>query len=573
MLREIVAAAFFGVQGSISAFTVAFQVPNLVRALVADAALGAAFVPVFNDLLQRGERERAWRVASSVFWLSFVGLSAVTLVFEVLAPQVMAIFGYHSSLAVGLARVMFPTLVLFGLAGVVNAMLNAFDEFFVPALAPVAWNVVIIAVLVGAAPFWHSIDDRLYAYAIGILLGTVVQFALPLPLAARPRRPPQPHARHLGPARAARLRADAAGLARPRADQRQPADRHLVRDTGQRRPRARGDRQGVPHLHAAAGDVLGRRRDGRVPGALARGERARRTRLPADAGDGAPADRVPARARPRSRSRCSRSRWCASSSSTGSFDAAQTHVVAQALAAFSLGLTFNGIMLMLNRAFFSLQMPWGPTRIAVATLVANVVLDALFYRPFGVWGIPFATSFVNIVGTFLLSRSLKPLVGPFITPRFRRAMIVIVARRRRCSRACPTASGTGSTRCSAARCPAQVVSLLLGARASAALAYLWTAKRLGLDELRALAPDAPLARPSSALLAEVPRASREDHLAPGEPARDLVQQELARWALRPPTRARAACGQSVIASIRRVSPKRARTRAERARSAAPRARA
>ena len=136
VLREIVAAAFFGVQGSISAFTVAFQVPNLVRALVADAALGAAFVPVFNDLLVRGDRERAWRVASSVFWLSFVGLSAVTLVFELLAPDVMAIFGYHDALAIGLARVMFPTLVLFGLAGVVNAMLNAFDEFFVPALAP-----------------------------------------------------------------------------------------------------------------------------------------------------------------------------------------------------------------------------------------------------------------------------------------------------------------------------------------------------------------------------------------------------------------------------------------------------
>ena len=59
----------------------------------------------------------------------------------------------------------------------------------------------------------------------------------------------------------------------------------------------------------------------------------------------------------------------------GRFDAAQTQVVAQALAAFSLGLTFNGFMLMLNRAFFSLQMPWGPTKIAVATLVANGVLD------------------------------------------------------------------------------------------------------------------------------------------------------------------------------------------------------
>ncbi len=56
---------YFGVQGEINAFTVAFQVPNLVRALVADAALSAAFVPVFSELLEKGEKARAWRVAST----------------------------------------------------------------------------------------------------------------------------------------------------------------------------------------------------------------------------------------------------------------------------------------------------------------------------------------------------------------------------------------------------------------------------------------------------------------------------------------------------------------------------
>ena len=67
------------VQGeAINAFTVAYQIPNLIRSLVADAALGAAFVPIFNELLTKGERERAWRVASTVWWLSFAGLSAVT---------------------------------------------------------------------------------------------------------------------------------------------------------------------------------------------------------------------------------------------------------------------------------------------------------------------------------------------------------------------------------------------------------------------------------------------------------------------------------------------------------------
>jgi putative peptidoglycan lipid II flippase len=483
VLREIVAAAFFGVQGSISAFTVAFQVPNLVRALVADAALGAAFVPVFNDLLVRGDRERAWRVASSVFWLSFVGLSAITLVFEFLAPEVMGIFGYHDALAIGLARVMFPTLILFGLAGVVNAMLNAFDEFFVPALAPVAWNVVIVAVLVGAAPFWHSIDDRLYAYAIGILVGTAVQFALPLPLL--------------------RGRGGRLSLSLDTSD---PLVRRVF---VLMLPVSLG--LGLINVNLLIDTWFATRVNANLaPAAIDKAFRI--YMLPQGMFSVAVATvAFPALSRAASARNGQAYRRTLATAlrqiafllvpasvsiavlsqpmvrlvfQHGHFDASQTHVVAQALAAFSLGLTFNGIMLMLNRAFFSLQMPWGPTRIAVATLIANIALDALFYRPFGVWGIPFATSFVNIVGTILLSRSLKPVIGPFITPRFRRAMLVIAV-------ASAVLAGVsfgvwyGLDALLGRTLPAQFVSLLLGLGLGG-LAYLWTAKRLGLDELRAL---------------------------------------------------------------------------------------
>ena len=75
LLREILVAYVFGVRGAINQFTVASQIPNVVRSLVADAALGAAFIPVFNELLERGEERRAWRVASTVATLSFLGLS------------------------------------------------------------------------------------------------------------------------------------------------------------------------------------------------------------------------------------------------------------------------------------------------------------------------------------------------------------------------------------------------------------------------------------------------------------------------------------------------------------------
>ena len=67
LAREIVAAYYFGAAGRINAFTVAFQIPNLIRALVADAAISSAFVPVFSGMLERGERKRAWRVASTLF--------------------------------------------------------------------------------------------------------------------------------------------------------------------------------------------------------------------------------------------------------------------------------------------------------------------------------------------------------------------------------------------------------------------------------------------------------------------------------------------------------------------------
>jgi len=96
----------------------------------------------------------------------------------------------------------------------------------------------------------------------------------------------------------------------------------------------------------------------------------------------------------------------------GHFTAAQTPRVADSLAAFSAGLVFNGAMLMLNRAFFSLQSNWVPTAIALGNLFLNGVLDYAFYR-FGVWGIPLGTAVCNIVATWALLVLLRRRLGGF----------------------------------------------------------------------------------------------------------------------------------------------------------------
>ena len=77
-MREIVAASYFGISGPMSAFTIAFQVPNLVRSLFADAAIQAAFVPVFTEELEKGNKREAFRLASTLIYLVTLVLGAVT---------------------------------------------------------------------------------------------------------------------------------------------------------------------------------------------------------------------------------------------------------------------------------------------------------------------------------------------------------------------------------------------------------------------------------------------------------------------------------------------------------------
>ena len=129
----------------------------------------------------------------------------------------------------------------------------------------------------------------------------------------------------------------------------------------------------------------------------------------------------------------------------GEFTAEDTTIVAQCLQAFSIGLVFNGWVLILNRSFYAVQTNWTPTAIALGAVALNAVFDAVFYR-LGIWGIPLATSTVNVVAAIVLLVMMRRRIGlehvatyaRRSSPRRRSR-----ARRRRGSRSRP---GTGSTR-------------------------------------------------------------------------------------------------------------------------------
>jgi putative peptidoglycan lipid II flippase len=413
LVREIVAAYYFGAAGKINAFTVAFQVPNLFRSLVADAALSSAFVPVFSELLEKGERKRAWRVASSLFWLMLLGLGGLTALLIVFAPLVIAPFGNPGGdvdLAVGLSRVLFPIVVLLGVSGVIVGILNSYDQFTVPALAPVFWNLAIIAGLVLGVPHAKSLDAKLYVYAISIVIGTVIQVLLPLPWL-----------RGLD------------GRLQMVLDWRDPAIRRVFTLMV---PVTIG--LGLINFNLVVDSIFASRLidPNLAPSAIDKAFRI--YMLPQGMFSVAVATVLfPSLSRLAARGELDGFRHMvgvglrqiafllvpASVFSAvlaepivrliyerGEFSSQQTPVVAAALAAFAVGLTFNGTMLLLNRAFFSLQSPWLPTAVALGNLALNALLDWAFYG-FGTWGIPLATTVVNIAGTAALLELLRRRLG------------------------------------------------------------------------------------------------------------------------------------------------------------------
>jgi putative peptidoglycan lipid II flippase len=421
LVREIVAASYFGVKGPMSAFTVAFQVPNLVRSLFADSALQPAFVPIFTEQIEKGNTKEAFRMASAMLFVVTTVLGAITALFVLVAPLVMPLFapgleGEIRDLMVVLAQMLFPILILLGLSGVVVGILNSYDRFGAFAISPLFWNLTIIVVLVALAPAFSG-NDQIYAYAIGILAGTVVQLAIP---AWDLRHTPFRFVR---------------GVGRP---WRNPAVRRVLLLM---LPVTIS--LGLINFNLLINSFFGSLVTERGPAAIdkafriymlpqgmfsvaistvlfptlarfaARGESANLRATMANGMRQIVFVLLPAAAailvlsEPMIRLVYER----------GEFTASQTDLVAEALFWFAFSLPFNGLFLLLTRTFFSLQRPWIPTAIAGANLVLTAVAALALYGPFGIGGIVAATAIATAGSVIVQSIVLRRELGGLELPR------------------------------------------------------------------------------------------------------------------------------------------------------------
>jgi putative peptidoglycan lipid II flippase len=426
LAREVVAARYFGTSGPMSAFTAAFQVPNLVRSLFADAALSAAFVPVFTELLEHKQRKQALQLAAALFGLILTVLSAITVLFILLAGVIMPLLVESTALddlAVGLSRVMFPIVILLGLNGLLVGMLNAHDHFAVPAISPLVWNLVIILCLVVLTPQFEG-DDRIYAYAIGVLAGTAAQFAMCFPVLRRLHIPVR-ISLHWSDLRIRRVLL----LMLPVTIGLGLINFNLLINTyfgfliSEEAPAAIEKAFRIYMLpqgmfSVAVATVL-------FPALSRLVAREDWEGLRATQGNGIrqiallliPAAAVTI-ALPEPITRLVYER--------GEFDAQSTDQVAEALFWFSFSLPFSGFNLLLTRTFFSLQRPWTPTALAGVTLVINVAVSAALYGPMGIGGVVLGTVLSTAAMTVGQAYYLRRRIGGLQLMTTARATVKIV---------------------------------------------------------------------------------------------------------------------------------------------------
>ena len=485
LAREIVASSYFATSGAFSAFTIAFQVPNVVRSLFADAALSAAFVPVFTEMLEQGRRKEAFRLASTLFFLILTVLGAIVVLFIAFAGVIMPLFvgsqlAGLEDLTVGLSRVLFPVVLVLGLNGLAVGILNAYDHFTIPALSPLVWNAVILFCLVGSQHVLSG-DDQLYGYAIGVVIGTIVQFAMAVPMLRR-----------LG--------------------------FHLEVSFSFRDERVRKVLRlmlpvtiglGLINFNVLINSTLGSLVSEGAPRAIDAAFRiymlpqgmfsvAIATVLfPALSRYAARRDLDGLRALTANGMRQIFLLLIPAAAATlalatpitrliyqhGQFGSSSTDLVSSALFWFSFSLPFSGVNLLLTRTFFSLQKPWITTGIAALNLTVNVGVSVALYGPFGIPGIVIGTAVSSAVMTLAQMHFLRRELHGRLDVRRTLAVTVQITAAAALLAGAAYVVWYGLDRALGEGVPAQILSVGIALSVGAAV-YIFTVLALRIPEAR-----------------------------------------------------------------------------------------
>lgn len=195
-VRDQVLAIMFGAGATTDVFLVAFKIPNFLRRLFAEGAFAQAFIPVFTEYRETGDKEALRDLAAHVAGTLTVVLLVITTLGVMFAPFIVMVFapGFVGNdeqfqLATHMLRITFPYLLAISLVAYAGSILNAFGQFAVPSFTPVLLNICMIGAAVLVSPL---LEKPIVALAWGVFAAGVVQLAFQLPFLQRLGLLPKP---------------------------------------------------------------------------------------------------------------------------------------------------------------------------------------------------------------------------------------------------------------------------------------------------------------------------------------------------------------------------------------------
>lgn len=181
LVRDCIIANRFGTSWELGAYLAAFRLPDTIFYLVAGGALGSAFIPTFAGYLADGDRDKALRLANTIFTLVGLIMAIAALLAGIFAPYLASLIvpGFDreaKNLTTNLMRLMLISPVIFGLSGISMNILNSYQHFLSPAWAPSFYNLAIIG---GAALLAPSFG--VYGLAVGVMVGAFLHLTVQVP--------------------------------------------------------------------------------------------------------------------------------------------------------------------------------------------------------------------------------------------------------------------------------------------------------------------------------------------------------------------------------------------------------
>jgi putative peptidoglycan lipid II flippase len=182
ILDDLILARTIKPGPELDAYYAAFGLPDLLFTLIAGGALAAAFIPVFTGFLTRDDRAGAWKLASGVVNTAFIVAAIGSAILALFAPWIVTetvgrgFAPEYQQLCADLMRVILIGTMIFAISGVVMSALQANQHFFLPALAPIMYNVGILGGVVLLGP-----TLGVWGPTIGVVTGALLHLLIQVP--------------------------------------------------------------------------------------------------------------------------------------------------------------------------------------------------------------------------------------------------------------------------------------------------------------------------------------------------------------------------------------------------------